>query len=208
MNRADQLAEVLGRAVPRETVDRLECYEQLLLAENRRQNLIGRSTEPDIWVRHIVDCAQLLHFQLDCQAHWLDIGAGAGLPGLVLAIIGARAVTLVEPRRLRAEFLAQAIETLDLAGHVHLLAARVEAISGSFDMITARAFATPAAILALSTRLANERTIWVLPRGRGGKSELAELARTWQGEFRTVPSITDGDATILIASSPQPRKTR
>lgn len=205
MNRFELLELAVGRAVPRETLTKLQQFEQLLIAENRRQNLISRSSEPDLWRRHIVDSAQLIRFEQGPR--WLDVGAGAGLPGLVLAILGAR-VTLVEPRRLRAQFLATTIAQLELGERVELAASRVQKISGSFDTITARAFAGPGEILSLTRRLATRRTRWVLPRGRNGRSELAELGSSWQGAFRAEPSLTDGDATILIVSSPRPREAQ
>ena len=97
----DRLAEVAGRDVSRETIERLEAYVALVTEESRRQNLVSASTLGDIWDRHIRDSAQLIRFEPYAGASWVDIGSGAGLPGIVVACLVEGSVTLVEPRRLR-----------------------------------------------------------------------------------------------------------
>lgn len=200
MSVADRIAAVTGRDVPRETFLRLEKFVALLLAENARQNLISAKSAGDIWERHIADGAQLLRFQPDPRASWLDIGSGAGLPGLVVAILTAGPVTLVEPRRLRAEFLAATADALGLGDRVTVICAKIDKIAGEFDTITARAVAPVDRLLAMSVSLAHESTIWVLPKGRGGEKELEDARRSWQGAFRTEASMTDAEAVIVVAS--------
>lgn len=183
--------------VSRETEQRLAAYVALLLEENKRQNLISRSSVEAVWSRHIADSQQLLdHAPLD--AGWLDIGSGAGLPGMVLAIHGVRAITLVEPRRLRTEFLERCKAALGL-DNVTIVTGKAEQIGGRFDVITARAVASLDQLFALGAPLMGDGGRWVLPKGRSAEKELAEARSTWQGEFQLEPSRTDPDARILVA---------
>jgi len=202
------LPEMLRGDVPRETFERLERYVELLLAENERQNLISRSTVDEVWQRHIVDSAQIVGFAPRADSSWLDIGSGAGLPGIVIAILIEGPVALVEPRKLRAEFLQRATEVLDLSSRVTVHAAKVERITGSFDVITARAVASFEALLKISRHLSTDNTRWLFPKGKSAQSELDEAKRTWQGEFRLEPSRTDPDAAIIIAEHVQRRGKR
>lgn len=185
--------------VPRETLDRLEVFTHLLVEENERQNLIAHDTIPILWTRHIVDSAQLLLQVPAPDASWVDLGTGAGFPGLIVAILHPGQVTLVEERKKRVEFLQRAIEKLGL-DHVQLIGKRVELVEPrSFDVISARAFAPLDRLLALGERFAADETLWVLPKGRNAKSELEAIHGSWQGEFRLVPSLTDADAAIIVA---------
>lgn len=193
--------------VPRETLERLEHYVELLLEENERQNLVARSTLEEIWQRHIVDSAQIIPFAPRSDSSWLDIGSGAGLPGIVIAILAEGPVTLVEPRKLRADFLQRTAESLKLT-HVTVHNAKVERISGSFDVITARAVASFEALLRISSHLSTDKTRWVCPKGKTAQSELDEARRTWQGEFRLEPSRTDPAAAIIIAEHVRRRGRR
>ena len=190
----------VGHNVSRETADRLSRYVDFLLAENDRQNLIARSTVSEIWQRHIADSAQLVRFAPRPDSSWLDIGSGAGLPGLVIAILTQGPVTLVEPRKLRADFLRAAADELGLAERVRIHAAKVERISGKFDVITARAVAPLDELLRISQHLSTDKTIWVLPKGKSAQSELDEARRSWQGDFRLETSVTSGEAAILVAA--------
>ena len=193
-----KVSDMLGRDVSRETSARLERFADLLVAENQVQNLISKSTEADLWTRHFADAAQLIGYVPD-GASWIDIGSGAGLPGLVIAILTGAPVTLVEPRRLRAAFLSRASAELGL-GNVTVLQAKGEAVPRArYGVITARAVASVDRLFAMTAHLSHGGTIWVLPKGRSAKSELDEARKSWQGAFRLEPSRTDPDARILIA---------
>lgn len=194
------IESAVGRAVSRETFARLEDYVALLLAENARQNLIGRSTLDDLWRRHIADGAQLVRFAPRPDSSWLDIGSGAGLPGMVIAILTQGPVILAEPRRLRAEFLERAAGELGLADRVRVAAVKAERMTGRFEVITARAVARLDSLLRISQHLSTDKSVWVLPKGKSAQSELDEARHSWQGEFRLEPSLTSGEAAILVAS--------
>ena len=194
----DRLAEVSGRSVSRETFELLERYAALLRDESRQQNLVSRSTIDELWNRHILDSAQLVRLEPFAGASWVDIGSGAGLPGIVIALLVEGQVRLVEPRRLRAEFLERAVAALGLADRVSVTAAKVERIAGRFDVITARAVAALDRLLAISTHLSTRKTVWLLPKGRSAQSELAEALRNWQCDATSVPSLTDPESEILV----------
>ena len=189
-----------GRSVSRETFERLEKYVSLLLDESDRQNLIARSTVDEIWGRHIADSAQLVRFAPRLDSSWLDIGSGAGLPGLVIAILTEGPVTLVEPRKLRAEFLHRSAEALELGERVTVRAAKAERLTGRFEVITARAVAPVDALLRISQHLSTDKTLWLFPKGKSAQLELDEARRAWQGSFRLEPSVTSREAAILVAS--------
>jgi len=192
----DELAALIGRDVSRETVEKLEAYRCLVEAEASRQNLVSKSTLADFWSRHVSDSAQLLRF-VPGRASWADIGSGAGLPGIVLACLGAGPVTLIEPRRLRAEFLERVVEILDLDATVHH--GKAESATGSFDVVTARAVASLTKLLDISHHLSTGKTLFLFPKGKSAQSELAEARRTWQAVFHVERSAVDADSLIIRA---------
>ncbi|HEY1605203.1 MAG TPA: 16S rRNA (guanine(527)-N(7))-methyltransferase RsmG [Allosphingosinicella sp.] len=193
--------------VPRETLERLEAFVDLLGQENERQNLVSRASLDKVWSRHILDSAQLLRFAPREAGTWLDLGAGAGFPGLVIAAIAPLKATLVEARKLRADFLRRAAEQMGITDRVEILRAKAEAIAPRpFDAISARAFAPLERLLAIGGRFSTNKTIWILPKGRNAKTELEAARRSWQGDFRLEPSLTDADARIVVATGVRPSK--
>jgi 16S rRNA (guanine527-N7)-methyltransferase len=200
----DRLAQAAGRPVSRETLGRLEAYAALLIDENKRQNLVSTSTIDHLWERHIIDSAQLVRFEPHAGASWLDIGSGAGLPGVVIACLVDGRVTLVEPRRLRADFLHKAVESLGIGANV--VAGKAESLDGKYDVITARAVAPLAKLFELSHHLSTRNSRWVLPKGRNAQSELADAERAWQGVFHVEQSLTDADSRIIVAKGVKARR--
>ena len=192
----ERLAEVARRDVSRETFEKLEAYAALLREENERQNLISVSTLKHLWERHILDSAQLVPFEPHAGASWVDIGSGAGLPGIVVACLVEGAVTLVEPRRLRADFLHKVAESLEL--HVSVVAGKAERAGGKYDVITARAVANLSELLKISAHLSTRNTVWALPKGRSGRAELVEAQKAWQGTFHVEQSVTDEESGIVV----------
>lgn len=204
----EALERAAGRPVSRETVALLEAYVERLKAANAVQNLVAASTLDHIWDRHILDSAQLVRFEPRAGASWVDIGSGAGLPGIVIAALVEGPVMLVEPRRLRAAFLDGTVGALGLAHRVTIQASKIENVRGSFDVITARAVAPLDRLLAMGLHLAHSGTIWALPKGRNANSELAEARRSWQCEIRREASCTDPQATILVLSKVRAKSKR
>jgi 16S rRNA (guanine527-N7)-methyltransferase len=199
-----RLEQAAGRPVSRETFEKLEAYVGLLRAEAPRQNLISPSTLDQLWDRHILDSAQLVRFEPHTRASWADVGSGAGLPGIVIACLVEGPVTLIEPRRLRADFLHKCSESLDLDARI--VCAKAERVEGRFDVITARAVARLTDFLRLSHHLSTTKTVWALPKGRGAESELAEARRAWQGVFHVERSVTNADSWIVVGTGVRAKK--
>jgi 16S rRNA (guanine527-N7)-methyltransferase len=187
----------------------LDRYVALLLDEATRQNLIAASTASSIWSRHILDSLQL-HDLAPAGGLWLDIGSGAGLPGIPIAIVDeARQVELVEPRSRRAAFLDQVVTELAMGSRVHVVATRVERITQVKPaVISARAVAPLGELFAMAEHIAHSSTIWILPKGRNVRAELAAAQEAWHGAFETVPSRTDSEAAIVVARHIRRRKQR
>lgn len=194
---------------------RMERIVALLIDENARQNLVARGTLPHVWQRHIVDSAQLLHVSRETlpQGRWIDLGTGAGFPGLVIAALQPeRPVTLVDSRRLRIEWLGRAVEALDL-DNVTLELAQVETLqSAPCAVISARAFAPLEKLLKISARFSTPDTLWLLPKGAGAQHELDMLSESWHHAFHVEQSLTDPAAGIItgrllgVRPSAKPRK--
>jgi 16S rRNA (guanine527-N7)-methyltransferase len=184
--------------VPRETRERLERYAELVLAENARQNLIAASTEADIWNRHILDSLQLLDLAPSAPQLWLDIGSGAGLPGVVIALASAHRVILVEPRRRRAEFLARCCEQLGL-DEVVIEQCRVETLHISADVVSARAVASLDTLFGWAATIGSRDALMILPRGANAVSELDAARIAWHGDFELAPSMTAPGSGIVLA---------
>ncbi len=182
--------------VSRETLDKLDAYAALVRAGQTTQNLVSASTLPTFWSRHIVDSAQLV--LLGQAGSWLDIGSGAGIPGLITAIITGNPTILVEPRARRAAFLQETAEILGLP-HVAIAASTVQKlVAKPVDNIAARAVAALPALVEMAAPFAHKGTVWLLPKGKSAETELASLPRAWQGHWEVRASVTDPDSQILI----------
>ena len=200
----ERLEQVAQRSVSRETYEKLEAYVALLKEESGRQNLVSAATLEQVWERHVLDSAQLVRFDPGSRASWIDIGSGAGLPGIVIACLVDGPVTLVEPRRLRADFLHKVGESLQLGAEIHC--AKAERVAGKYDVITARAVANLRDLLELSAHLSTRNTVWALPKGRNAPQELAEAQKAWQGEFHVERSVTDADSWIVVGTGVRARR--
>jgi 16S rRNA (guanine527-N7)-methyltransferase len=187
--------------VPRETWQQLETFSVLLREEMQRQNLISKASADQLWARHFVDSAQLLRYAPAPAADkvWLDLGTGAGFPGIVIAILTPYRVQMVESRKRRAEFLNQVVERIGIGDHATVIADRLENMeSFPADVISARAFAPLDRLIALSHRFSTENTVWLLPKGKNAVRELKGLSPKRQKMFHVEHSLTDPNAGILV----------
>jgi 16S rRNA (guanine527-N7)-methyltransferase len=186
--------------VPRETLEQLDTYAAMLADWQTRMNLVGPSTLPNVWDRHFTDSAQLLPLAGTGRS-WLDIGAGAGFPGLVLAVLDPDAqLTLVESIAKKCRFLAEVVSTLGLESRVTIENRRIETLPrAKFDIITARALAALDRLFDWGLPYAGSGTQWILPKGMRVDEELEKATRRFAFEHRLVPSITDADARIVVA---------
>ena len=189
--------------VSRETIEKLETYEQLLRRWQPVQNLVAAGTLDAVWHRHFADCAQLYPL-VKSHGTIVDIGAGAGLPGLVLAILDENDsgldVHLVESNKRKCVFMRDVARTLGLNVHVH--ATRIEAFVKSADAldvgaVTSRALAPLTKLLALVSPIWTDHTRGVFLKGQDIDEELAIARREWSFECRLTPSITDAQGRIV-----------
>lgn len=179
------------------TITRLEQFEVLLREANARQNLVSSKSLDHVWVRHYVDSLQLLDDVPRGTCAWLDLGTGAGFPGLAIALARPDIrVVCVESRALRAGYLRKVIDELALQ-NCQIVGARLQdVVDEKFDAISARAFAPLPKLLDLSARFSTLETMWRLPKGRSAAQELAEL-RGWEHLFHVEQSITNPEAGVI-----------
>jgi len=198
------LTDTLG--VSRETMALLERLNAFVVGEAEHQNLVSASTLAHMWQRHILDSAQLLRFaDPRVDEHWIDLGSGAGFPGLVIALIAPCQVTLVESRGLRIAYLERAIAHLGLGDRVQVAGAALERVQAvAADYISARAFAPLPRLLEGAARFSTENTRWLLPKGRNARTELESVPAAWQSVFHVEQSLTDVDAAILVGTGSVP----
>ncbi|MXO91410.1 16S rRNA (guanine(527)-N(7))-methyltransferase RsmG [Pontixanthobacter aquaemixtae] len=182
-----------------EAIEKLDRFVAALREENTRQNLVAKPTLDIAWQRHIADSAQLLEHVPRETGLWLDLGSGAGLPGLVIAIMRPqRPVMLVESRRKRIDWLLRMCAELALP-KCEVAGSRLELVETvPASVISARAFAPLPSIIDLSARFSTGQTTFVLPKGRSAAQELAEMPRKVRKMFHVEQSLTDDDAGILV----------
>jgi 16S rRNA (guanine527-N7)-methyltransferase len=191
-------------AVSRETAERLEAYAALIHKWTHRINLVGRATIDEIHDRHIGDCRQVAELLPDGAATCADLGSGAGLPGLVIAICRPEMrVTCVESDRRKASFMAQAIRVLSLDAKV--VCTRIEAVPplGS-DVVTARALAPlPRRLDHVHRHLGPDGTA-LLMKGLRWQEELEAARTSWHFSLEAAPSRTEPSAVILSIGGLRP----
>ncbi|MEO0871014.1 MAG: 16S rRNA (guanine(527)-N(7))-methyltransferase RsmG [Pseudomonadota bacterium] len=187
-------------------ITRLERFASLLLDENQRQNLISKPSEAALWQRHFADSAQLLRLvpretlSASSDHTWLDLGTGAGFPGVVLAaLLPETPFVMVESRARRVEFLECCIAELDLR-RCAVKGQRLERVEPfPAAVITARAFAPLEKLLRLSAPFSTKATRYLLPKGRSAAHELAAQSKTIRTMFHVEHSLTDREAGIILS---------
>jgi 16S rRNA (guanine527-N7)-methyltransferase len=178
---------------------RLETLTAMLAIENTRQNLVAAASLASVWQRHIADSAQLLDYVPHGTVCWLDLGSGAGFPGLVIAVLRPDFnVHLVESRRRRVEWLAKAVAALGLP-QCEVIGRKIEdAPRLEVGIISARAFAPLPKLIKLARRFSTSDTVWLLPKGRSAAQEVAELPISLKTGFHVEQSATDADSGIIV----------
>jgi 16S rRNA (guanine527-N7)-methyltransferase len=170
---------------------------------NRRINLVGRRTMPEVWQRHIADSLQLLPLASAQVRRWADLGSGAGFPGVVIAIVAAEQrpglqVSLIESDVRKAAFLVAALRETGVQATV--IAERAESVPPQLaDVVSARALAPLAALIPLVARHLGPDGVALLPKGAGVEAELAEALASWRFEVQKHPSATDPRGVVLEA---------
>ena len=195
----DQARDFVHSRCDERAFARLEQFTKALIAENEKQNLVSRGTLDHIWQRHIADSAQLLEHVSHETSPWLDLGSGAGPPGLVIAAMRPDwTVVLVESRKRRVEWLKLMTHELNLP-NCRVEGRRLEQVEAfPAGVISGRAFAPLPKLLDLSSRFSTNRTRWLLPKGRSAAQELLELPGRFGKMFHVEPSQTDPEAGIIV----------
>ena len=183
--------------VSRETFDRLVLFEQNLRKWNEKVNLVSRASLEDVWKRHFLDSAQVFGLLGQNLSPLLDLGSGAGFPGLVLSIMGVEEVHLVESDQRKAAFLA---ETATLCGSNAVIhACRIEALEGiNPGVMTARALAPMGRLMELAYPHFGARTTGIFLKGQNVGSELTEAYKIWKMRVDRVPSRSDPSGTLVV----------
>ncbi len=200
--------EAFASTVSRETIERLDRFEDLLLKWNPRINLIAKNDAGRVWERHILDSTQVFDGAVPPFGTWFDFGSGGGFPGLICAILAAERSPetkfhLVESDTRKAVFLRQATSTLALNVTIH--SQRIETFDGwAADVISARALAPLAELLQLSHPHIAPETQLLFPKGRKAETELTHAKESWRFEVDRIPSLTDPEATILRLTGVSP----
>ncbi len=210
---ADRARALALTDVSRETTARLDRFVELLLTWQRTTNLIAPSTVPRLWTRHIADSLQLLDLAPDARV-WVDLGSGAGFPGLAIACAltgrpGA-VVHLVESNAKKAAFLREAQRVTGAPAVVHAL--RIENFVDSFrdraDAVTARALTSLKKLYDQSAPLLGPETLGLFPKGQDVEAELTEAAKCWNiSKLTLVPSRTDRTGRIVVVQGLERRRT-
>ena len=196
----DQVRELLN--VSRETIEKFRSYLTLLEKWQRRINLVSHSTLGDAWQRHILDSGQLAAHYPPQTSHILDVGSGAGFPGLVLAIMGGVTVDLVESDQRKAVFLSTVIRELGLPAKVHNQ--RIEIMPNlNPDVITARALAPVPKLLNLIKTQISPECICLFLKGASVEDELTNLQSYSTMVATTHPSLSGATGVVLELKNPR-----
>ena len=181
---------------PKNVFNTLMEYKKILLNENHKMNLIGKSTIDDFDQRHIIDCIQIIKHMPDKKKQVMDIGTGAGLPGVLLSILGYQNLHLVEKSPKKSAFLEICKAHLGLNYKIHTKP--IAEISGvNIDYITARAFAPIEKIITATKEIIHKKTIYVLLKGKSYLSEL-NLINPQKYSWKNYPSITSEESKIIV----------
>jgi 16S rRNA (guanine527-N7)-methyltransferase len=189
-----EFAELTG--VSRETLARLAAYAALLQQWSPRINLVAASTLGDLWRRHFLDSAQLYPLVPRAAQSLIDLGSGAGFPGLVLAIMGVAGVELIEADARKCAFLREAARVA--AAPVQIRNTRIEdAPPRLCDVVTARGCAPLSRLLVVAQRFIGPGTRCLFPKGKEARQELAALTPVWEIDVACHASCTDSHGVIL-----------
>ena len=209
---ADRPAFEAAFGVSRETGYRLQIYADLLVRWQKAINLVAPSTLGDIWHRHMADSAQLVALAPSGPVKWVDLGSGAGFPGLVVAImLGGRAgsrVVLVESDVRKCAFLGEVVRKtgISCAMAVEILNARIEIPStqarlGRVDVVSARALAPLEKLFGLSAGLFGPQTVGLFLKGRDAAKEIDVAEQQWRFGYELQPSLTDSKGRVVAVRS-------
>jgi len=209
----DRAAFVTATDADAAVMARLDVYAEILADWNGRMNLVSPASMASLWQRHMLDSAQLMPLIPDGTRRTVDMGSGAGFPGLVIAAMRAGGVggetILIESIEKKCAFLRAAAEAMGLTASVQVIRGRAEGVSGlKADLVTARAMAPLETLLVYAKRFADKETVLLFPKGRTAADELTAARRSWTLEAQMIPSRSDSEASIIAIRSFAPKGRR
>ena len=188
--------------VSRETITSLKKYEDILINANKTLNLVGKSTINDIWTRHFLDSVQVIDFIDKNDKTLIDLGSGAGFPGIVVALVAKDRnipikIKLIEKSPKKTKFLKDLIAKLNLNVEVHNQNVLTEQIVFTDDVLVARAFKPLKIILELIHNKAKKWKKILIFLGKSGKEELLGASKSWDIKYKQRMSITSNDSIVI-----------
>lgn len=182
--------------VSRETYERLKIYQELLVKWQAKINLVGPDTIHDVWQRHFIDSLQLLPLIQDKSFRAVDMGSGAGFPGMVMAIAGMSDLHLIESDTKKTIFLKEVARVT--ATHIHIHNKRIEGVDiNNVQLVFSRACASLSQLFSYSQKYVSRETICIFHKGKNYQKELLDSGDEWLFDYSVHPSITDVQGGIL-----------
>lgn len=183
--------------VSRETLERLNTYESILRKWQSAINLVGPSTIGNIWERHFLDSAQIYPLIPNKDGVLVDLGSGAGFPGLVLAAMGLGQVHLIESDQRKATFLREAARIMDVMVHVHAKRVSDVVIDRKVDFVTARALAPLNELVGMSFQWLYGGATGFFLKGKNVLEEVQSAQKEYSLDVESIPSLADPEGVIL-----------
>ncbi len=183
-----------------EQIHKIEQWVDMLLLWQKKVNLIAPSTVNDIWLRHVMDSLQLVKYlPQDIMGEYMDLGSGAGFPGLAVSLFWQGKTHLVDADQKKSIFLKEIVRSWGESKRINIHNKRIEQLQKNhqYQLVTARALAPLCELLSMIEPLADDQTMLLLPKGQSWKDEIHRAQKIWSFTWSYYPSITDKNAAIL-----------
>ncbi|MDC0498215.1 16S rRNA (guanine(527)-N(7))-methyltransferase RsmG [Alphaproteobacteria bacterium] len=177
-------------------VDKIDFYLSSIIKYNKHTNLVGNSTIENIWDRHVLDCLQLTKHINNKKFKILDLGTGAGLPGVLLSIVGYQRVLMVDSVKKKTDFVRKIIEELSLTAKIQNKRIEKSPIS-QHDIIVSRALAPLIKLLSYARMYSNKNTTSLFLKGRNANSEINIATKAYFFQFEKIKSLSSDDGCVL-----------
>ncbi len=201
--KSDEINQLKAFFVADDAIEKITIWQKELFFWQKKVNLVSKSTLPSFWLRHIIDCAQIVPILKKLSPNNIaDFGSGAGFPGLLLAILNYN-VTLFEVDIKKALFLKEMIRKLDIANNCYVINERIEEYneSNEFDVITSRAMSDIANLLAISKNIMSAQTKLILLKGKSWQHEIMLAQNNYSFDYESINSVTEEQAKILLLTN-------
>ena len=193
MSKADIVSEfVLNKT----QVDKIDFYLSSIIKHNKHTNLVGKSTIENIWDRHVLDCLQLTKYIISKKLKILDLGTGAGLPGVLFSIVGYQRVLMVDSVKKKTDFVGKIIKELSLTAKIQNKRIEKPPMS-QYDIIVSRALAPLVKLLTYARMYSNKNTTLLFLKGRNAISEIDVATKVYIFEFEKIKSLSSDEGCVL-----------